>query len=86
MGINHDEPETMPDTFGLAEYFITDVHTEITGSNVRMICGVRRGGQVHWLYSCIMPAELLILGSRQCREAAEQAFNIAHLMDRRQSH
>ena len=79
-------PAKMPDTYGLPEYFISEVVTEIDGPNVRMVCGVRRGGQVHWLYSCIMPAELLIIGSRQCREAAEQAFNIVQLMDRRQSH
>ncbi len=80
------ELATGPDTFGLHEYFITDVYTEISGSNVRMICGVRRGGAVHWLYSCVMPAELLINGSKQCRAAAEEAFTLMQMMDRRASH
>lgn len=64
----------MPDTFGLQEFFVTDIYTEVAGANVRLICGVKRGGVVHWLYSVVIPAERLIETSRQCREAAEKAF------------
>jgi hypothetical protein len=81
-----DETATSPDTYGLQEFFITDVHTEIAGSNVRMTCGARRGGQVYWLYSCIMPADLLLAATQQCKAAAQEAFNITQLMDRRASH
>jgi hypothetical protein len=63
------------DTFGLQEYFVTDIAVETAGSNVRMICGVRRGGQVHWLYSCVMPAELLIPATKDCARAACESFN-----------
>ena len=79
-------PAKMPDTFGLPEYFITDVVTEIDGSNVRIICGVRRGGQVHWLYSAVMPADRLMSGSRQCNDAAIEAYNLQQMMDRRKGH
>jgi len=65
----------MPDTFGLIEYFITDIHTEIVGNEVRIICGVRRCGQIHWLYSTVMPAERLLVCSRACGDAAIEAFN-----------
>jgi hypothetical protein len=79
-------PAGMPDTFGLPEYFITDVVTEIIGSNVRVICGARRGGEVHWLYSTVMPADRLIAGARLCNDTAIEAFNLVQLMDRRASH
>jgi hypothetical protein len=62
------------ETFGLQEFFITDVETEIIGNNVRVICGVRRGGEVHWLYSCVFPADLMLIANRKCFEAAKQAF------------
>jgi hypothetical protein len=82
MGIRE---ETVPaiDTYGLQEYFVTDIAVETAGSNVRMICGVRRGGQVHWLYSCVMPAELLIPATKDCARAACESFNMVQLMDRR---
>lgn len=75
-----------PDTFGLPEYFVTDVVTEIDGTNVRIVCGARRGGQVHWLYSMVMPAEKLIASSKNCRDAAMEAFNLQQMMDRRNAH
>jgi len=69
----------MPDTFGLIEYFITDIHTEIVGNEVRIICGVRRCGQIHWLYSTVMPAERLLINARACSEAALAAFDGEHM-------
>ncbi len=69
----------MPDTFGLVEYYITDVHTEVVGSDVRIVCGVKRGGIVHWLYSVVMPADRLVITSRLCRLAAENAFSVAQM-------
>ena len=65
----------MPDTFGLIEYYVTDIHTEVIGNDIRIVCGVRRCGTVHWLYSVIMPAEHLLTCSRRCSEAALEAFN-----------
>jgi hypothetical protein len=79
-------PVVVPDTFGLPEYFITDVVTEITGTNVRIICGARRGGEVHWLYSAVMPADRLLSGARQCANAAIEAFSLQHVIGRRASH
>lgn len=79
-------PAEMPDTFGIPEYFISDVVTEIDGPNVRMICGIRRGGTIHWLYSCVIRADLLVLRNREVREAAEEAVNLQQMMDRRKGH
>jgi hypothetical protein len=76
----------MPDTFGLPEYFISEVVTEIDGPNVRMVCGVKRGGVVHWLYSCVMRADQLIGAGNQVTTAAEQAFNLDQLMGRHADH
>lgn len=68
------------DAYGLPEYYVTDVVTELAGSNVRMICGVHRGGEVHWLYSVVMPAESVIIASQTCREVAEAAFTCTQLL------
>lgn len=73
-------PAALPDTFGLPEYFITDVVTEIDGTNVRIICGVRRGGVVHWLYSSVMPADRLMFGARLCNLAALEACDLQMMM------
>lgn len=73
-------PANLPDTFGLPEYFITDVVTEIDGTNVRIICGARRGGVVHWLYSTIMPADRLMCSARQCNTAALEAADLQYMM------
>jgi hypothetical protein len=78
-----EEAPNAPDLFGLPEFFITDVRTEIDGTNVRIMCGVKRGGKVHWLYSSVMPADKLLLGARQCASAAQEAFNLVQMMDRR---
>ena len=69
----------LPDTFGMPEYFISSVVTEIDGPNVRMICGIKRGGQFHWLFSCVMRADQLIEASQTCQEAARQAFTLDEL-------
>ncbi|WP_315731749.1 MULTISPECIES: hypothetical protein [unclassified Bradyrhizobium] len=78
----HEVDKKLPDTFGLPEYLISTVVTEIDGPNVRMVCGIRRGGQIHWLYSAVMRADQLIQASGDCREAAEEAFNLEELMSR----
>jgi hypothetical protein len=82
MGIQHEAPNA-PDTFGLTEYFATEVFTEISGSNVRMVVGVRRGDQTNWLFSVVMPADSLIKNARQCEGAAVEAFNLVQMTDRR---
>lgn len=66
----------LPDTLGLPEFFISSVVTEIDGPNVRMICGVKRGGHIDWLFSCVMRADQLIEASKQCADAAKQAVNL----------
>jgi hypothetical protein len=86
MGIIKDAPSELPDTYGLPEYLISEVVTEIDGPNVRMVCGIRRGGTIHWLYSCVMRADLLIGHGRNVTGAAEEAFNLAQMMDRRKGH
>lgn len=76
----HNEAPTAPDTYGLPEYKITDVVTEIDGPDVRIVCGVRKFGEVHWLYSCVIRADTLLAMNRQTRTAAEEAFNLHQLM------
>lgn len=85
MGMQSEAPSA-PDTFGLPEFFVTDIFTEITGSNVRIVCGVRRSGTVHWLYSAVMPADMLLAASTQCREAALQTFNVRNLLESHGAH
>lgn len=80
MGMQQLAPSA-PDTDNLPEFYVTDVATEIAGGNVRIICGVRRCGQVRWLYSAVMPAELLLAGSKQCREAAIEALSFLQMRD-----
>jgi hypothetical protein len=75
-----------PDTFGLQEFFITDIETEVIGHDVRVMCGVKRCGEVHWLYSCVMPADLLLIALTQVRQAAEMAYNQSQLEDRLRAH
>jgi hypothetical protein len=76
----HEIETEIPDTFGLPEYFVSEIVTEIDGPNVRMVCGVRRGGQKHWLYSAVMRADQLIYASRMCTNTAEEAFNLLEMM------
>jgi hypothetical protein len=70
----------LPDTYGLPEYLISTVITEIDGPNVRMICGIRRSGRVDWLYSCVMRADQLVQVSRACNDAALEAFNLQEMI------
>jgi hypothetical protein len=72
--------EELPDTYGLPEYLISDVVSEIDGPNVRMICGVRRGGHIHWLYSCVMRSDQLAATSQQLGNTAAEARGLAELM------
>jgi hypothetical protein len=76
----------MPDTFGLPEYFISEVVTEIDGPNVRMVCGVKRGGVIHWLYSCVMRADRLMVSGQTVTTAAEEAFNLDQMLGRHTDH
>lgn len=85
MGIPEKGLSTLPDTYGLPEYFISEVATEIDGPNVRMVCGTRRAGQIHWMFSCVMRADLLVVESQQVQSAALEAFNLTQLVDRRRS-
>jgi hypothetical protein len=81
-----ETPAEGPDTYGLPEYFISDVATEIDGPNIRVICGSRRGGHVHWLYSCVMRADLLVIAARQVEKAACEAFTLQQLMGHAKGH
>jgi hypothetical protein len=69
----------IPDTFGLTEYFVSDIATEIDGPNVRVICGAKRGGQVHWLYSVVMRSDRLAAACQQLTEIASDARALANL-------
>jgi hypothetical protein len=86
MGMTEVAPVEAPDTYGLTEYFVSDIVTEIDGSNVRVICGIRRGGHMHWLYSCVMRADLLLAASHQTEQAACEAFTLLQLMERAKAH
>lgn len=74
-----------PDTFGLQEYFITEVETEVIGHDVRVVCGVKRCGETHWLYSCVMPADLLLMALHKVLRAAEEAYNQSQMEDRKRA-
>jgi hypothetical protein len=76
----------IPDTSGLPEYFISEVFTEIDGPNVRLVCGVKRGGITHWLYSCVIRADRLLVTSASAAIAAEEAFNFERLLAHRTGH
>jgi hypothetical protein len=84
MGIQEEAP-LAPDTYGLPEYNVNRSHYEIDGTNVRMVFGERRFGQLLWHYCVLMKAEDLLLVSDECRRVAEEAFNMVRMMDRRQS-
>lgn len=79
MGRHQVEVE-MPDTFGIPEYLFSSVVTEIDGPNVRMICGIKRGGQMQWLFSCVARADQLIRMARDCQTAAAEAIGLQDLV------
>jgi hypothetical protein len=85
MGIAEEAP-LAPDIYGLVEYFVTSIKTEIIGPNVRIVVGSRCGNSVRWLYSAVAPADDVLLMSHQLRMAAEEAFNLAQMMDHRRGH
>jgi hypothetical protein len=80
LGMN--EVPKAPDTYGLPEYKISEIMTEIDGPDVRILCGVRKFGEVHWLYSCVVRADTLLALNNQTRQAAEEAYNINQMMIR----
>jgi hypothetical protein len=67
-----------PDLYGLPEYRIDHVVTETDGRDVRIACGVKRFGEIHWLYSVVADAAVFLELNRKCREAAEQCFAQEH--------
>lgn len=75
-----ETPSGAPDTYGLPEYFISEIVTEIDGPNVRIICGVKRLGVIHWLYSSVMRADRLVVSSTQVKRAACEAFTVCELL------
>jgi hypothetical protein len=81
-----EEAESIPDTYGLPEFFVTDIQAEVMGSNVRLTCGSRQGRSVQWRYTVILPAEQLMRIGRQCTQAAEEALNLMQMMDRQKGH
>jgi hypothetical protein len=70
----------MPDMFGLQEHFVTEIRTEIDGPNVRIVCGAQKGGQLHWLYSCVMRCDQLEIAAHQLVEAAKDARGAMRVM------
>jgi len=71
-----------PASLDLPEYTISTTLAEVDGPNVRIYCGVKRGGYVHWLYSCVMRADHLLSAVQKSSVAALQAINenVAELM------
>lgn len=64
-----------PDVSGLPEFYVTDVIAEVAGPNIRMIFGAKRRGEINWIFSMVMPADMVIVGAKACNDAAIQAFN-----------
>ena len=76
MGIHEKTEHTIPDTSNIPEFFISEIFTEIDGPNIRIVCGVKRGGIVHWLYSCVMRADLAIANNLLVGSAAVESVTI----------
>jgi len=76
-------PADAPDTYGIPEYHVSEVRTEIDGTDVRMVFGTKRFGQTQWLYTVVVNPERLLALCHYCQSAAEEAFNLAQMMDRR---
>lgn len=81
-----DLPADTPDTYGLPEYHVTEMRTEIDGRNIRMLFGHKRFGQIHWLYTVVVSPEKLLTLCYECEGVAEQAFNISQLGDKGRAH
>jgi hypothetical protein len=73
-------PADAPDTYGLPEYHVTEMRTEIDGRDVRLAFGHKRFGQVQWLYTVVISPERLMTLTRDCQSVAEEAFNISQIM------
>jgi hypothetical protein len=81
-----EAPEAAPDVYGIPEYRISEVKSEIDGKDVRMVFGAKRFGQIHWLYTVVASAESLLKLCNHCEEVALQAINIEQVMQRRGGH
>ena len=82
-----EPPAVVPDTYGLQEFFVSELLTEIDGPNVRTICGVRRSGSIHWLYCYVMRADLLAEAARQIEKVASEALDLLDMVhERSKSH
>ena len=61
----------LPQTEGAPEFYVTHVVTEVLPAGaIRYYCGVKRGGSIHWLYTCVMQAEDALRLNAGSREAA----------------
>lgn len=78
-------PDLAPDTHGLPEYRVSEMRTEIDGSDVRMVFGTKRFGQIEWLYTVVVSPEKLMALCQNCQSIAEEAFNLSQLMGRRRA-
>jgi hypothetical protein len=79
MGMYPDNPtitEFFPETYGLPEYFVSEAVAEIDGPNVRIICGAKRGTHVIWLYSAVIPADVLLPQAQKIAAVAEEAIRM----------
>lgn len=87
MGIQEEEPNIVaPDTFNLPEYKISTVFTEIDGPDIRVCCGIKKFGQVYWLYTVVINAADYLRINEQVKAAAEEAYNLVQIMGRGVSH
>jgi hypothetical protein len=78
-----EEALCAPDTYGLKEYFVTDIITEVIGGgNVRLVCGARHAGHVQWRYTVVLPAEQLMHIGLQCQQAAEKSLLLQQMIRR----
>jgi hypothetical protein len=73
-------PADAPDTYGLPEYHVTEMRTEIDGRDIRMVFGAKRFGQIQWLYTVVISPERLMTLTSECRSVAEQAFNLSQFL------
>jgi hypothetical protein len=64
----------IPDTYGVLEHYINNVITKVDGPNVRVICGLKRGDAVCWLFGYVVRTDLVASNAMLITGAAEEAF------------
>jgi hypothetical protein len=76
-----------PDTYGLPEYKISEMHGEIeaNGHDVRLVFGTKRFQQLIWHYTVVCSPDDLMRLSRECEALADEAIRMSGTVERRRA-